>query len=479
MSFFSSFFMQNSSSSSGSSQHLNADSYYGHEDVAKMCARFVSHTFNCPEMLPPTTSMSTTVASPAIPPTLAHFVAYALHRTRLHQSVTFTALGLLCRLKTRFPAARGSSGHRLFLSAFMIASKVVCDDTYSNKSWAVVGQGMFALREINQMEREMCAYLEWHLNIPEQDLSTFEREVRKVYSHPPPYSSGTAVTLGSSTLQSVSGTSGTATIVAEPKESSSGRGDLVVNVNTNAQLPTPTELGPAAMPFSSSSKPVLPQINTSFASSSHRSSHPAPPLPKQHGMITPPASPPPHSASSQSTTGATIGFDMPASSSPITDSPSPSSTEDSLPTPPNAQQAYAHAHPQLVKSASMPSAHSVPSVGVALARHGHGSGIYSSTTAHGSSSGSNDVDEVMDDEKKGVAYYAAYSHTPAVSGGPHMAAKNQMQQQAQSKAPQRTQSLPNASTSTSTNPASATTTTQQPKQPQRGTGRTFTIPCTW
>ncbi|KAH9010525.1 hypothetical protein EDB85DRAFT_1879908, partial [Lactarius pseudohatsudake] len=55
----------------------------------------------------------------------------------------------LQRLKVRFPAAKESSGHRLFISAFMLASN--CDDTYSNKSWflCIVVQGMFALREIN------------------------------------------------------------------------------------------------------------------------------------------------------------------------------------------------------------------------------------------------------------------------------------------------------------------------------------------
>ena len=47
----------------------------------------------------------------------------------------------------------------------MIASKVMCDDTYSNKSWSIVAQGMFTLCEINQMEREMCGYLEWELNV--------------------------------------------------------------------------------------------------------------------------------------------------------------------------------------------------------------------------------------------------------------------------------------------------------------------------
>ncbi|TDL17017.1 hypothetical protein BD410DRAFT_886258, partial [Rickenella mellea] len=74
--------------------------------------------------------------------------------------MTFTALALLQRLKTRFPAARGFPGRHFSLSTFMIASKVVCDDTYSNKSWAVVVQGRFVLREINQMEEEMCTYLE-------------------------------------------------------------------------------------------------------------------------------------------------------------------------------------------------------------------------------------------------------------------------------------------------------------------------------
>ena len=66
-------------------------------------------------------------------PPLTLFIAYALHRTRLHHSVTFAALYLLLCLQSHFPAAHGSSGHRLFISAFMLASKVpvICDDTRS------------------------------------------------------------------------------------------------------------------------------------------------------------------------------------------------------------------------------------------------------------------------------------------------------------------------------------------------------------
>jgi len=77
----------------------------------------------------------------------------------------FTALFLLARLKERFPTARGSSGHRLFISTFMIASKVLCDNTYSNKSWCIVGQNLCTIKEVNQMEREMCSYVEWLLYV--------------------------------------------------------------------------------------------------------------------------------------------------------------------------------------------------------------------------------------------------------------------------------------------------------------------------
>ncbi|KAL7421635.1 hypothetical protein Q5752_003404 [Cryptotrichosporon argae] len=145
--------------SSASSSRLSgrSDPYYGHETEAVTAARYITSLFQCPNIPPASQPGSPT-------PTLAHFIAYALHRTRLDAFVTKAALHLLYRLKERFPAARGSSGHRLFISAFMIASKVHCDDTYSNQSWCIVAQKMFALKEINQMEREMCGYLEWYLN---------------------------------------------------------------------------------------------------------------------------------------------------------------------------------------------------------------------------------------------------------------------------------------------------------------------------
>jgi hypothetical protein len=46
---------------------------------------------------------------------------------------------------------------------------------------------MFALREINQMEREMCSYLEWQLNVDPSTLRDFQSCVQQDFAGPGPY----------------------------------------------------------------------------------------------------------------------------------------------------------------------------------------------------------------------------------------------------------------------------------------------------
>lgn len=89
---------------------------------------------------------------------------------------------LLQRLRARFPTAQCTSARRLFASAYMIMSKVIWEDTYSNKSWRVATQEIYSLREINQMEREMCGYVDWELTVDNKMLSDFEMMVTKDYS---------------------------------------------------------------------------------------------------------------------------------------------------------------------------------------------------------------------------------------------------------------------------------------------------------
>jgi hypothetical protein len=43
---------------------------------------------------------------------------------------------------------------------------------------AFVAQGMFTLREINQMEMEMCNYLDWELTVDDPTLANSQDTVK-------------------------------------------------------------------------------------------------------------------------------------------------------------------------------------------------------------------------------------------------------------------------------------------------------------
>ncbi|KAH7093966.1 hypothetical protein BKA62DRAFT_676362 [Auriculariales sp. MPI-PUGE-AT-0066] len=169
---------------SQSSTKQPRDPFYGHEDDAKMCAAYLVDFFGCTG--PTSAAISSNQAKIPPPPPLANFIAYILHRTE--PCVMTTALLFLDRLKSQYPNARGSCGHRLFLTAYMIASKVLYDDTYDNISWSILGQGMFALHQVNQMERELCLHLNWDFRCNTDDVADFEGYLRDRFlppTHPP------------------------------------------------------------------------------------------------------------------------------------------------------------------------------------------------------------------------------------------------------------------------------------------------------
>lgn len=53
----------------------------------------------------------------------------------------------------------------------MLGSKLTpCAETYSYKSWLVVSQDRYSVQDIEQMERELCEYLGWRLDISHDAL---------------------------------------------------------------------------------------------------------------------------------------------------------------------------------------------------------------------------------------------------------------------------------------------------------------------
>lgn len=251
----------------------------------------ITSLFQCP-------NIPTATAPGAPTPTLAHFVAYALHRTRLPSIVTFAALLLLQRLKAKFPAARGSSGHRLFISAFMISSKVICDDTYSNQSWGIVAQKMFALKEINQMEREMCGYLEWNLNVGGEEVVSFEQNVRAEF--------GPRALVSRSSMSDDSTTSAPSYPLTKP---------------VHHVYPTPD-----TTPDVAGSRPIRP-VPSPFKHKSYTQAHPT--ISTAAGLPSPPVSPqyshspqPPHFSSNTSSLQSSPASDDCKTPSPVAVLPS-------------------------------------------------------------------------------------------------------------------------------------------------------------
>ncbi|KAG6813515.1 hypothetical protein H0H92_010220 [Tricholoma furcatifolium] len=259
------------------------DIYYGHEVLATLGARFINHLFECPDHIHPTTQKASS---------LAVFIAYGLHRTKLPKCVTFASLILLQRLKARFPTARGSSGHRLWISAFMIASKVICDDTYSNKSWGIVAQGMFNLREINQMEREMCNYLEWELSVDNAILDNFEKRLREDYASPsgpyPTYPLSMVSKRAAKAAAANATASTTTTPIPEPSTTTSA----IPNFG-NQEQPPPSS-APSAPSTYTAGSPQTPSPSYSTSTSPASSASPATPVggedygARVHGLDTDP-----------------------------------------------------------------------------------------------------------------------------------------------------------------------------------------------
>ncbi|KAJ3518824.1 hypothetical protein NMY22_g13489 [Coprinellus aureogranulatus] len=158
--------------------------FYGRETLAGMSARFLTHLFGCTDLPKPGTQPQTP---------LAQFIAYVTHRTDYPRCVLFAALVILQRLKYRFPTANKSCGHRLFISTFMIASKFLCDNSYSVKAWCEAAQGMYPVPMLKRMERDMCRFLSWDFAVDNRILADFEAyavhnfsEDRSVYPSAPP-----------------------------------------------------------------------------------------------------------------------------------------------------------------------------------------------------------------------------------------------------------------------------------------------------
>ncbi|KIM38941.1 hypothetical protein M413DRAFT_12546 [Hebeloma cylindrosporum] len=148
------------------------DPSYSQEIMPKLAARFITHLF-----LPPDCPLDLVHVRFT---NLVAFVEFVLDRTQMHPAVTYGALILLQRLRAYDPSTpheTSKSLYGLFLTAFILSCKAMCDELYSSSSWFWVSGDMFTLTQVNDMEKKMCKSLDWDLNVDDPILANFTRAV--------------------------------------------------------------------------------------------------------------------------------------------------------------------------------------------------------------------------------------------------------------------------------------------------------------
>src|SRR5260370_4703262 len=125
--------------------------------TARLSAAFIILSFPLPQPL-------NQEAANLLYPELVFFMDSIICCANLPNSISFSTLCLLHHL--RGTCLAGWSNCELFFIAFIIASKILCDNSYFNQEWCdEVTCGLFTLKEINEMERAFCHCMRWNLTI--------------------------------------------------------------------------------------------------------------------------------------------------------------------------------------------------------------------------------------------------------------------------------------------------------------------------
>ncbi|PVF95878.1 hypothetical protein CPB86DRAFT_710344, partial [Serendipita vermifera] len=106
-------------------------------------------------------------------PSLADFIANISVRSRCTMSTMVVALIYLERLekviRTRPPAAKKCSRHRVIFSCIMLSHKIWNDSSMVGKHWAEVST-MFTSQEVLAMEREVLLLLRYDLEVTAEEI---------------------------------------------------------------------------------------------------------------------------------------------------------------------------------------------------------------------------------------------------------------------------------------------------------------------
>ena len=106
-------------------------------------------------------------------PSLMTFLTKLVKYTNVYTGTLMATLIYLQKLKTRLPKnAHGlpCTRHRILLSCLILSSKFHNDSSPKNKHWAKYTDGLFNIKDINLMERQLIFLLNWDLKVTNEEM---------------------------------------------------------------------------------------------------------------------------------------------------------------------------------------------------------------------------------------------------------------------------------------------------------------------
>lgn len=112
-------------------------------------------------------------------PSLMTFISRLVRYTNVYTSTLLTTAVYLNRLKKILPkdaAGLPSTCHRIFLACLILSAKYHNDSSPLNKHWTKYTDGMFTLRDVNLMERQLLQLMQWDLRADTPEICDVLRQ---------------------------------------------------------------------------------------------------------------------------------------------------------------------------------------------------------------------------------------------------------------------------------------------------------------
>ncbi|CAA7270988.1 unnamed protein product [Cyclocybe aegerita] len=140
-----------------------------YDTISRICAAYINHLFGSARYPFPSTRSIWQTRLPS-------YIKAALQFSQLDVSIVVAAMTLLGQYKDAVPAsvAYYDDAYRLFMSAYLVAAKVSCDNPRTLRWWRVVGRGKFDKDELVKMEMELCRVLKWDVQVDEAKFRYFQ-----------------------------------------------------------------------------------------------------------------------------------------------------------------------------------------------------------------------------------------------------------------------------------------------------------------